>query len=578
MSLYTIDIETTSNISYEQYADEKVSKFLWNGGTLTKAFYKRLERDYAEYNKDIALNPKLNTIRLLQIAGEDGFIRVYDMFNTTQKLQAESFITEIMPYNDIIVHNAKFDLATILFKYNVYPKRVFDTMLATQLIFNFTQLPLKKDEKSNRVSASLQHSIEYFLGIKLNKEEQTSNWGGQLSDSQIEYAKNDVKHLIDLAKCQINILNKDCYKANTEYVLGLKDFITILEMQFVKSVIQIEALGVPINVEELTKYKALLETNYNNLNAEFTSLGVNPNSPQQVKKHFARLGIELESTDVDSIKALDNDFAKKVIDIKQTRKLITEIEKYLTPDNRVYTSYKQILRSGRMASTNENIQQINRNIKKIFYAITISEFDYSSAELFIASSVWKVTNLFNAFKNKRDAHKTTASLMLNIDYENITKELRQLGKAISFASLYGAGSRTVRDYLKINFGIDLTLEETDKRREDFFRAYPEIREYHKKIGNSLQLAPNGVVISTVLGRRALSNSYTVSINSSIQGAGADALKIAVLLYHKKYNNIVNLVHDSIILENATDAQKQFCKDCMVKAMLYIVPELKIEVE
>jgi len=576
--IYAIDIETTSNISYEQYSDEKVSKFLWSGGTLTKAFYKSLERDYAEYNKDIALNPKLNTIRLLQIAGEDGFIRVYDMFNTTQKLQAESFITEIMPYNDIIVHNAKFDLATILFKYNVYPKRVFDTMLATQLIFNFTQLPLKKDEKSNRVSASLQHSIEYFLGIKLNKEEQTSNWGGQLSDSQIEYAKNDVKHLIDLAKCQINILNKDCYKANTEYVLGLKDFITILEMQFVKSVIQIEALGVPINVEELTKYKALLETNYNNLNAEFTSLGVNPNSPQQVKKHFARLGIDVQSTDVDSIKTLDNDFAKKVIDIKQTRKLITEIEKYLTPDNRVYTSYKQILRSGRMASTNENIQQINRNIKKIFYAITISEFDYSSAELFIASSVWKVTNLFNAFKNKRDAHKTTASLMLNIDYENITKELRQLGKAISFASLYGAGSRTVRDYLKINFGIDLTLEETDKRREDFFRAYPEIREYHKKIGNSLQLASNGVVVSTVLGRRALSNSYTVSINSSIQGAGADALKIAVLLYHKKYNNIVNLVHDSIILENATDAQKQFCKDCMVKAMLYIVPELKIEVE
>jgi len=331
-------------------------------------------------------------------------------------------------------------------------------------------------------------------------------------------------------------------------------------------------------VESLTKHKNDLEIKYDTLLSNFTQLGVNPNSPKQLKEELLKRGITTKTTNVDFMQSLDSDFAREVVEIKQTRKMITEIDKYLTKDGRVYTSYKQILRSGRMASTNENVQQVNRNLKKIFYSNSTSELDYSSAELFIASYVWNIYNLFESFRNNKDAHKTTASLMLHIPYDKITKDERQLGKAISFASLYGAGVTTVQEYIKVNFGIDLTWDETNDRREDFFQAYPEIREYHKKIGNDLSLYPNGIIVSTILGRRAFSDKYTVSINSAIQGAGADALKIAVILYHEKYDNIVNLVHDSIVLENATEEQTEFCKQCMTKAMLYVVPTLEIGVD
>lgn len=576
MITYAIDIETYApNLTYDSFMVKYMKEN--QASKLTKAYYGKAKKAFLELRKEIALDPKRNAIRLLQVKSSNGDVIVYDFFNPKEKQEAEVFLRTTYSTGYIIAHNFKFDGATIYNKYGVMPLQVFDTMIAARLIYNFTELPLQEKEPNpNRVSASLQNALFNFIGVSLPKEHGGSDWNDELSIDQIKYAQDDVEYLHQLAEKQVSLLNNgSTLSVNTDYMLGLKDFISVMEMKFLKALIKIELNGVPVNRRALLEKQNELKLKLAFLDSKFT---INPNSSQQVIAELEKLGIKTKTANADFLKTLDIQFAKDLLDIKRTRKLITDIDKYVKGD-RVYTNFNQILRSGRMSSDNENVQQINRELKSIFYADGVIEADYSSAELFIASYAWEVNNLYNVFVTGKDAHKTTGNMILGVPYDKITKEQRTLSKGVTFGSLYGAGAQTVQTYIKVNYGIELSLEETEIRRNKFFEAYPQIRQKHIAVGNKLSIYPKGIITRTLLGRRALSDSYTVSINSEIQGSGADALKIAVILYMSKYSNIVSLVHDSIVLDiYPTDEQVTFLKECMIKAMRYVVPTLDIEVD
>lgn len=576
MITYAIDIETYApNLTYDSFMVKYMEEN--QASKLTKAYYDKAKKSFLELRKEIALDPKRNAIRLLQVKSSNDDVMVYDFFEPAQKEKAETFIKTTYTMGYIVAHNFKFDGATIYNKYKVMPAQIFDTMIASRLIYNFTELPIQEKESNpNRISASLQNALFNFIGISLSKEHGGSDWSTELNIDQIKYAKDDVEYLHQLAEKQVSILNNgSTLLVKDNYMLGLKDFISVMEMKFLKDLIKIELNGVPVNRKALLDRQNELKLKLAILDSTFT---INPNSSQQVISELKKLGITTQTANADFLKTLDIKFAKDILDIKRTRKLITDIDKYIKGD-RVYTNFNQILRSGRMSSDNENVQQINRELKKIFYADDVIEADYSSAELFIAAYAWKVNNLYNVFVSGKDAHKTTGNMILGVPYDEITKEQRTLSKGVTFGSIYGAGTDTVQTYIKVNYGIDLTIKETEIRRNKFFEAYPQIRQRHIAVGNELSIYPKGIITRTLLGRRALSDKYTVSINSEIQGSGADALKIAVILYMNKYDNIVSLVHDSIVLDvHSTDEQVTFLKECMVRAMRYVVPTLNIEVD
>lgn len=86
-----------------------------------------------------------------------------------------------------IFHFGRFDIAIIYHYLGVSLKNVFCTKIASRLSRTYTDKHGLKD---------LCHEL---LGVKLNKAEQTSYWGGSaLTDDQLNYAASDVMYLHNL--------------------------------------------------------------------------------------------------------------------------------------------------------------------------------------------------------------------------------------------------------------------------------------------------------------------------------------------------------------------------------------------
>jgi ribonuclease D len=90
-----------------------------------------------------------------------------------------------------ILHHAMFDLRFLAYHWDVTPANVACTKIASKLVD--PDLPSKDH--------SLAPLVHRYLGIELDKNPQTSDWTGTLSQTQLQYAANDVRHLWKLYEC-----------------------------------------------------------------------------------------------------------------------------------------------------------------------------------------------------------------------------------------------------------------------------------------------------------------------------------------------------------------------------------------
>ncbi|CAK8163512.1 Ribonuclease D [Candidatus Xenohaliotis californiensis] len=86
-----------------------------------------------------------------------------------------------------IFHYARFDVAALYFYLNTWSEPVYCTKIASRLVRTYTS------------AHSLRELCYELLGVRLNKQQQCSNWGAEkLSKEQILYAASDVLHLHSL--------------------------------------------------------------------------------------------------------------------------------------------------------------------------------------------------------------------------------------------------------------------------------------------------------------------------------------------------------------------------------------------
>lgn len=133
------------------------------------------------------LDPLRSRVRLLQIGTAEGTY-VIDLFELPlEKLGAIcDWLAAPRPIK--ILHNAKFDAKMILHHLGVPIGGIFDTMLASQVISGGNP-----EHRHN-----LYEVTKRYLGVELDKTEQTSNWEGQLNTRQLAYAAKDVQVLLPL--------------------------------------------------------------------------------------------------------------------------------------------------------------------------------------------------------------------------------------------------------------------------------------------------------------------------------------------------------------------------------------------
>jgi DNA polymerase-1 len=166
----------------------------------------------------------------------------------------------------------------------------------------------------------------------------------------------------------------------------------------------------------------------------------------------------------------------------------------------------------------------------------------------------------------------------------VTKDHRQLAKALNFGLLYGMGARGFRQYAKSQYSLDMTEDEARRYRDGFFKSYPSLAAWHRRVRSRSTKETR-----TLIGRRRILDANTpdtLLLDTPVQGAGADGLKVALALLWETRDQCPNAcpvmaIHDEIVVEadaGQTDAAATWLKAATIDAMKTMIEPVPVEVE
>jgi ribonuclease D len=134
----------------------------------------------------LGLVPRRDKLCLVQLSSGDGNAHLVQLDRTSydapnlKALFADPAVTKIF-------HYARFDVAVIRYYLGIDTAPLYCTKIASKLTRTYTDRHGLKD------------LIKELLGIELNKQQQSSDWGAHmLSDAQKQYAAQDVIYLHEL--------------------------------------------------------------------------------------------------------------------------------------------------------------------------------------------------------------------------------------------------------------------------------------------------------------------------------------------------------------------------------------------
>jgi DNA polymerase-1 len=520
------------------------------------------------------LNTHTDRMRLLSLATERGTFLIDCFAVDTRPLWPA------LAEKTLVIHNAAFDVS-FLARLGFIAGAVKDTMLLSQILY-----------AGRRESNKLQDCAQRELGRTLDKELQHSNWSGSLTQQQLEYAATDVDVLIPLCKILDAKLTLAGLAATGE-----------LECRCLPAIVWLGQAGVAFDTEMWRKLAEAASADAERLAKELdaqsppregflTREGAwDWDSPAQVKEALKAIGIELESTDDDALARAAHPFAELLRNHREARKRCSTYGKdwlkHLGPSGRVFAHWRQIgATSGRMSCSSPNLQQLPRGVyRKCFVAPAgrvLVKADYSQIELRIAAKVSGDAAMLKAYQDGVDLHILTAQRVLKI--EDVTKEQRQLAKALNFGLLYGMGAKGFQRYAKSTYHVDLELAQATAYRDAFFNAYPGLRAWHRMVRNTRALETR-----TLVGRRlhlAENDFDTLRLNAPVQGTGADGLKRALALLWERRGEVprtfpVLVVHDEIVVETDQDqahAVSAWLRKAMLDSMVDWLAPVPVEVE
>ncbi len=332
------------------------------------------------------LDPYAGRLRLVQLATESGVLLIdLDRFadGDLKKSEALRPLRELLaaPRPVKIAHNAKFDAKWVKRHLGVELGGLFDTLLASQLV--------SAGDPDDR--HSLEAVAARYLNETIDKAEQLSDWSGELSEAQLQYAARDASVMLPLReklveKIYANKLEK-CAR---------------LEFECVLPVAGLELAGFYLDqgrwreqISDVERKRATLADELQAMLAVGTAQGslfsnarvdVNLDSHTQLTAALKRLGVPVpDSTRNWKLQPLAADYpvVAKLLEYRTVQKSLTSYgENILDPKNgyinpvtgRIHANFHQIgAPTGRMAClVGETLVSTPQGFKRID---TISEGD-----------------------------------------------------------------------------------------------------------------------------------------------------------------------------------------------------------
>jgi ribonuclease D len=134
----------------------------------------------------LGLNPLRDKLCLVQLSSGDGNAHLLQLDRSAYdapRLKALLTNPDVLK----IFHYARFDVATLRHYLSVETRPLYCTKIASRLTRTYTDRHGLKD------------LVKELLGIELNKQQQSSDWGvHMLSDAQKQYAAQDVLYLHEI--------------------------------------------------------------------------------------------------------------------------------------------------------------------------------------------------------------------------------------------------------------------------------------------------------------------------------------------------------------------------------------------
>ena len=364
-----------------------------------------------------------------------------------------------------------------------------------------------------------------------------------------------------------------------------------IEMPLVFVLADMEREGIGIDADALKEYGTQLAgsiTEYEQKIYKEAGEEFNINSPKQLgvilfEKMQLPNGKKTKtgySTAADVLDKLAPDYPI-VADILEYRKLsklkstyADGLANFIDETGKIHTSFNQtITATGRLSSTDPNLQNIpirmelGKLIRKVFHPLEGDLFvdsDYSQIELRLLAHISGDEGLIEAFRENQDIHRSTASKVFGVPFDEVTELQRRNAKAVNFGIVYGISA----------FGLSQDLNIPQKEAQGFidsyFQTYPKIKEF---LDQTVAQAKECGFTRTLFGRirpiPELSSSNfmqrqfgeRVAMNAPIQGTAADIIKIAMIRVHDRLiregykSRLILQVRDELLIETAEEEKE-----------------------
>ena len=539
------------------------------------------------------LDPHTSRLRLLQLATEQNSY-IFDCFRLSRE-QLAPLLEVIAADQPIkIAHNAKFDWKFLARHLGVQMTGIFDTYLGSVLA-------AAGDENERH---GLEPVVSRYLNQQLNKDAQLSNWGGELSQHQLEYAARDAQVLLPLReKLQVR--------------LEELDLLVTAELEFaaVPAIAGMELAGVYLDVD---RWRALLDKMTVQRDAVADELQqilgagalqmnlfgepepVNLDSPAQVKDALARIGIEVEDTREWTLGKLAADHAvvARLLEYRGLSKNLSSfganILEYINPTTRrLHADFRQLgTPTGRITTSSPSLQQIphTAEYRSCFRAPAGRKLivaDYSQIEMRILADFSADIALLKAFDSGADLHRTTASQMFGVPLADVSPRQRESAKGLNYGLVYGMGAEGLAGR------IGSTIKEAEGLIERYFLAYSGVAHW---LHEAAETAVRERTARTASGRmwkfkldpsdRAEQAALRrVGKNAPIQGTSSDIFKRSMRLLNDSLQGlnaqIVNSIHDELVVEcdiTIAEEVKEIVRHEMIAGAKEFLRRVPVEVE
>lgn len=132
----------------------------------------------------LGLNNHRDRLCLVQIYSGSGDVVHMVHFNADSKYESPNLKKLLQDENVLkIFHYARFDMALLQKTFDVRVNNVYCTKIASRLARTYSD------------AHGLKALIKEFFNTDISKREQSSYWGGNISEEQLRYAANDVLYL-----------------------------------------------------------------------------------------------------------------------------------------------------------------------------------------------------------------------------------------------------------------------------------------------------------------------------------------------------------------------------------------------